>query len=128
MKRPDPPLSNSGSGLITNRWIERTVTNAPDITNFIASIPAATIAAMVAGMPPPLRVPRDLNRQLPARKRRRSTLASMAKAASKAGIPVARYEVKPDGTIVVVTGAPAQQQGNEVDEWIAKHARAPERH
>src|SRR5215468_6939792 len=56
------------------------------------------------------------------------TLASVAKQAGKAGIDVARYEVKPDGTVVVVTGTGEQQQGNELDEWIAKHARAPERH
>ncbi|HMF28222.1 MAG TPA: hypothetical protein VKE42_05585, partial [Candidatus Cybelea sp.] len=59
---------------------------------------------------------------------RKPTLASVAKQASKAAIAVARYEVKPDGTVVVVTGQGEQQQGNEVDEWIAKHARAPERH
>ena len=65
----------------------------------------------------------------PARKPRKPTLASVAKQASKAAIAVARYEVKPDGTVVVVTGASEQrQQGNELDEWIAKHARAPERH
>jgi hypothetical protein len=63
-----------------------------------------------------------------ARKPRKPTLVSVAKQASKAAIPVARYEVKPDGTVVVVTGAPEQQQGNEVDDWIAKHAHAPERH
>jgi len=40
------------------------------------------------------------------RKPRRPTLASVAKQASKAAIPVARYEVKPDSTIVVVTGEP----------------------
>ena len=56
------------------------------------------------------------------------TLARVAKQASKAAIAVARYEVKPDGSIVIVTGQGEQQQRNEVDEWIAKHARAPERH
>jgi len=40
------------------------------------------------------------------RKLRKPTLVSVAKAASKAGIAVARYEVKPDGTVVVVTGEP----------------------
>jgi hypothetical protein len=62
------------------------------------------------------------------RRPRRPTLASIAKQANKAAIPVARYEVKPDGTVVVVAGTPEQQQGNEVDEWIAKHACAPEKH
>src|SRR5262245_31095231 len=41
------------------------------------------------------------NRQ---RKPRRPSLASVAKQASKAGIEVARYEIKPDGSVVVVTG------------------------
>jgi len=36
---------------------------------------------------------------------RRPTLASVAKQANKAAIDVARYEVKPDGTVVIVTGA-----------------------
>ena len=73
--------------------------------------------------PPPAQTPAE-----DARKPRKPTLANVAKQASKAGIEVARYEIKPDGTVVVVTGQGEQQQGNEVDEWIAKHARAPERH
>jgi hypothetical protein len=40
------------------------------------------------------------------RKPRRPSLASVAKQASKAGIDVARYEIKPDGSVVVVTGEP----------------------
>ena len=38
------------------------------------------------------------------RKPRRLSLASVAKQARKAGIEVARYEIKPDGSVVVVTG------------------------
>jgi len=63
-----------------------------------------------------------------AHKPRKPTLVSVAKQASKAAIPVARYEVKPDGTVVVVTGEPEQQQSNEVDDWIAKHADKTQRH
>jgi hypothetical protein len=62
------------------------------------------------------------------RKPRTPTLASVAKQASKTAIPVARYEIKPDGTVVIVTDTGEQQQGNELDEWITKHARASERH
>ena len=40
------------------------------------------------------------------RKPRRPSLASVSRQASKAGIEVARYEIKPDGSIVVVTGEP----------------------
>jgi hypothetical protein len=43
----------------------------------------------------------------PARKRmRKPTLTSVAKQASKAGIGVRSYEIRPDNTIVVVTGEP----------------------
>jgi len=56
------------------------------------------------------------------------TLASVAKQASKARIEIARYETKPDGTIVAVVGKGEQQQGNEVDEWIAKHASKTKGH
>ena len=59
-------------------------------------------------------------------KPRTPTLADVAKLAKEPG--VARVERRPDGTVVVVTGQGEQQQGNELDEWIAKHARAPERH
>ena len=40
------------------------------------------------------------------RKPRRPSLASVAKQARKAGLEVARYEVKPDNTVVVVIGKP----------------------
>src|SRR5215831_19176235 len=49
------------------------------------------------------------------RKPRKPTLVSVAKAASKAAIPVARYEVKPDGTVVVVTG---QGESTEPNPWL----------
>ena len=49
------------------------------------------------------------------RKPRQPTLVSVAKQASKAGIPVARYEVKPDGTVVVVTG---QGESAEPNPWL----------
>jgi hypothetical protein len=54
---------------------------------------------------------------------RKPTLASVAKQAIKAGIEVARYEVEPDGKIVVVPGnKPAPEQADDLDNWIAKHA------
>ena len=89
------------------------------------------LAAWWLGHSAPIASPLPASNFLTARKskrHRKPTLASVAKQASKAAIPVARYEVKPDGTVVVVTGQGEQQQGNELDEWIAKHARAPERH
>ena len=50
---------------------------------------------------------RELQRQHKPRRMRRPTLASVAKQARKAALDVARYEVKPDGTVVVVAGTPA---------------------
>jgi hypothetical protein len=52
------------------------------------------------------------------RKPRKPTLASVAKQANKAAIPVARYEVKPDGTVVVVTGMPTPIEANPWDEIL----------
>src|SRR5262245_51183350 len=52
------------------------------------------------------------------RKPRRPTLASVAKQANKAAIPVRRYEVKPDCTIVVVTGEP--EPAKPENPWLAE--------
>src|SRR5262245_8784531 len=49
-------------------------------------------------------LPNNIQRQ---RKPRKPTLASAAKQARKAGIEVGRYEIKPDGSIVIVPGQPA---------------------
>jgi hypothetical protein len=50
------------------------------------------------------------------RQPRKPTLASVAKQASKAGIEIARYEVRPDGTVVVVTGTP--EPSTESNPWL----------
>jgi hypothetical protein len=50
------------------------------------------------------------------RKRQRPTLASVSKAAVKAALAVARYELRPDGTIVVVTGTP--EPSPESNPWL----------
>jgi hypothetical protein len=50
-----------------------------------------------------------------ARKPRKPTLANVAKQVSKAGIDVSRYEVKPDSTIVIVTG---QGESIEPNPWL----------
>jgi hypothetical protein len=82
-----------------------------------------TICAGLPRDPPPdgLHTPAQAARKPP-------TLASVAKQASKAGIEIARYETKPDGTIVAVVGKGEQQQGNEVDEWLQKHASKTQGH
>jgi hypothetical protein len=41
-----------------------------------------------------------------SRSPRKPTLLSIAKQAKKAGIEVARYELRPDGTVVIVPGKP----------------------
>jgi hypothetical protein len=50
------------------------------------------------------------------RRGRRPTLVGVAKAAAKAGLEVARYEVEPDGKIVVVIGKLGTATVNE-NEW-----------
>jgi hypothetical protein len=52
-----------------------------------------------------------------ARRSRKPTLASVAKQASKAGIEVSRYEVRPDGTVAVVTGKPESTEPE--NPWLA---------
>jgi hypothetical protein len=56
---------------------------------------------------------------------RKPTLVSVAKQASKAAIEVARYDVKPDGTISVVAGKPTNDI-DQVNPWDA--VLAHERH
>ena len=76
--------------------------------------------------PPPdgLRTPAEAARK--PRKPRRPTLASVSKQASKAGIDVARYEVKPEGTVVVVAGKPepaAPENPWPLDEFRTKETK-----
>jgi hypothetical protein len=47
---------------------------------------------------------------------RRPTLARVAKEANKLGLAVAHYEVKPDGSIVIVTGEP--KPATESNPWL----------
>jgi hypothetical protein len=58
------------------------------------------------------------NITLKKRAARKPTLVSVAKQANKAKLPVARYEVKPDGTVVIVTGQPElnKKYSNEWEE------------
>jgi hypothetical protein len=57
--------------------------------------------------------------QRPARRRQRKpTLISVARQAAKAGLKVARYEVDPDGKIVIVTGKPEIANTDQIiNEW-----------
>src|SRR5262249_31404283 len=54
------------------------------------------------------------------------SLASVAKQANKAALDVGRYEVKPDGTIVVVTGQPEHAEPENawpLDEFRTKETK-----
>jgi hypothetical protein len=62
------------------------------------------IAGVMAVKPAATNLPENGNKV--ATRRRKPTLASIAKEAAKAGLDVARYEVDPDGKIIVVTGKP----------------------
>jgi hypothetical protein len=52
----------------------------------------------------------------PPRRARKLTLTSVARQVNKAAIAVARYEIRPDGTIVIVTGAP--DATTETNPWL----------
>src|SRR5262249_27031835 len=93
----------------------------PELRLFIAC------SASLPKLPKPSQPPKSSKPRKP-QPPKPPTLASVAKQASKAGIEIARYETKPDGTIVAVVGKGEQQQGNEVDEWIAKHADKTQGH
>ena len=52
-------------------------------------------------------------------RKRKPTLAGVARQATKAGISVAGYEVRPDGAIKVITGKPVGGSDIEVDDTTA---------
>jgi hypothetical protein len=57
----------------------------------------------------------DMSERRRQRKTRKPTLASVAKQANNAALEVARYEVKPDGTVIVVTG---KSESTEPNPWL----------
>ena len=76
------------------------------IETILSDAPRAVRDHFLAATKEALRL--DATPAKPRRQRtpRRPTLASVAKQANKAALDVGRYEVKPDGTVVVVTGNP----------------------
>ena len=125
MNRPDAPLSNSASRLITNRLCERPVTSRLLTTKDLPD----HVAAYVKALPPPvgtLRVVEAVLARIKPARKRKPTLISVAKQASKAAIAVARYEVKPDGTVVVITGKPEPVEPDNawpLDEFRTKETK-----
>jgi hypothetical protein len=57
------------------------------------------------------------------RRARKLTLAKALKQASKAGVNIVRYEVEPDGKVVIVTGKPEpkNETDRELEEFNARH-------
>jgi hypothetical protein len=121
---PDPPLSNSGPGADRCNAVERRRMTCPPTTtgllDTLADLDGEELACLgLRRANDFMDAFSDLNKQAkeqaweryaapPRRQRkpRQPTLASVAKQAGKGGIEVARYEVKPDGTVVIVTGTP----------------------
>ena len=65
----------------------------------------------------------------PARKPPKTSIRRLVRRAEAAtGKTVTAITTLADGATKLDLGTGEQQQGNELDEWIAKHARAPERH
>jgi hypothetical protein len=127
--RPGPPLSNSGPEL-GQRRVRTPVTHISHSINpdnrLVVEVPLGCgfhhhrkLVEAALRQPAP---PRQRQRQ------RKPTLVSVARAARKAGIDPARIEIRPDGTVVVTGKGDEPQPSTVLDQWIAKHARAPERH
>jgi hypothetical protein len=65
----------------------------------------------------------DLVVRGPKRKRgsRKPTLSSVTKQASRANIAVKAYEVRPDGTVVIVIGQPVNTTNTNPWDEVLKH-------
>ena len=65
----------------------------------------------------------------PARRRRRLTVARAIREVQKAGASIARVEIEPDGRIALTFGErTTPKSNNELDDWMAKHARSTKGH
>jgi hypothetical protein len=80
------------SGAGANRWDQQRLLDAPFLFH---QLMAQAQFKREAADPTPTRT-----------RKRRPTLAGVARQAAKVGIPVARYDFRPDGTISIVTGKP----------------------
>jgi hypothetical protein len=83
------------------------------------AIPTATPAAKAPPRPVGLRTATAKAKASPLMKRskRKPTLASLTKAARRAGIEPASFEIKPDGSIVVAVGK--NESIEETNPWLA---------
>ena len=102
------PVSTSTAHLRVCEGVGRGRSSLPHVPHTLAQMLAEST------MPPELViVVTQPERRL--RKPRGPTLTSVSKQASRAGIEVARYEIKPDGTVVVVTG---KSEATEPNPWL----------
>jgi hypothetical protein len=81
------------------------------------AIPTATPAAKAPPPPVGLRTATAKASPLMKRSKRKPTLASLTKAARRAGIEPASFEIKPDGSIVVAVGK--NESIEETNPWLA---------
>lgn len=103
-----------------------TVADVTAIKDRLADTLRARRAARLAG--PDAALARALYGEQPKRTRKRKlTLAGAARQAKRAGIEASRYDLRPDGTISVVTGTPAETGDNaartaddELTQWRKK--------
>jgi hypothetical protein len=108
--------------------VSRSCPSEADIGHeYLAAAEAAHEGTGEADQPPteqPVSTTKRATRRQP--KPRKPTLVSVAKQANKAAIAVARYEVKPDGTVVVVTGEPEPAAASNpwpLDEFRTKETK-----
>ena len=98
-----------------------------EISDFAAALTAKFYREREADFAVKARAAAQAEAPTPRQRRpRQPTLAGVAKQASKAAIPVARYEVKPDGTVVGVTGQPEHAEPENawpLDEFRKKETK-----
>jgi hypothetical protein len=106
--------------------VKITSENANDVMAFVTNAVRAGVPLYTPDNPPP----QDESavcavRPARIRKPRKPTLASVARQATKAALDVARYEVRLDGSIVVIPGTPEPEPENlwPLDEFCTKEIK-----
>ena len=104
------PTARPPAGAGANRWDRQRLLDAPFLFH---QLMAQAQFKREAADPTPTRT-----------RKRKPTLAGVARQATKAGIEVAGYEVRPDGTIRVITGKPVG--GSDIDDGRHNSITRPE--